>query len=185
MVVHLSLTSCGLLLGSPKTLCTRCRDGVNVLCCCFHLVWLVFEGSIPTCTCFHSENFFVTCVEWTPVVGWVQNETLTVNSHKETVQFQQTMLHNGDNHHHGNRTFFPHCSEGRGAHYSRQVQWLLDLQTHFWNRLRDLVPIYIEHSIVSNCSFVATFSQLTRTGMMATLQYYVKISKRDEIIYQA
>ena len=40
---------------------TRCRDGVNVLWCCSHLVWLVFEGSIPTCTCFHSEHFFVTC----------------------------------------------------------------------------------------------------------------------------
>ena len=26
-----------------------------------HLVWLVFEGSIPTCACFHLENFFVTC----------------------------------------------------------------------------------------------------------------------------
>ena len=22
-----------------------------------HLVWLLFEGSIPTCACFHSENF--------------------------------------------------------------------------------------------------------------------------------
>ena len=32
---------------------TRCRDGVNV--------WLVFEGSILTCACFHSENIFVTC----------------------------------------------------------------------------------------------------------------------------
>ena len=87
-VVHLSLTSCGLLLGSPKTLCrlcatqlpsttllytqltntkhswqngTRCRDGVNVLWCCSRLVWLVFEGSIPTCACFHLKNFFVTC----------------------------------------------------------------------------------------------------------------------------
>ena len=40
---------------------TRCRDGVNVLQCCSHLVWLVFEGSIPTCACFHSENFFVAC----------------------------------------------------------------------------------------------------------------------------
>ena len=40
---------------------TRCRDGVNVLCHS-HLVWLVFEGSIPTCACFHSENFFVTCL---------------------------------------------------------------------------------------------------------------------------
>ena len=37
---------------------TRCRDGVNVLWCCFHLVWLVFEHFIPTCACFHSENFF-------------------------------------------------------------------------------------------------------------------------------
>ena len=26
-----------------------------------NLVWLVFEGSISTCTYFHSENFFVTC----------------------------------------------------------------------------------------------------------------------------
>ena len=41
---------------------TRCRDGVNVLWCRSHLVWLVFKGSIPTCTCFHLENFFVTCV---------------------------------------------------------------------------------------------------------------------------
>ena len=40
---------------------TRCRDGVNVLWCHSHLVCLVFEGSIPTCICFHSENFFVTC----------------------------------------------------------------------------------------------------------------------------
>ena len=40
---------------------TRCRDGVNVLQCRSHLVWLVFEGSIPTCACFHSENLFVTC----------------------------------------------------------------------------------------------------------------------------
>ena len=41
---------------------TRCsRDGVNVLWCRSHLVWLVFEGSIPTCAGFHSENFFVTC----------------------------------------------------------------------------------------------------------------------------
>ena len=40
---------------------TRCRDGVNVLWCRSHLVWLVFEGSIPTCACFHLENFFVTC----------------------------------------------------------------------------------------------------------------------------
>ena len=37
---------------------TRCRDGVNVLWCRSHLVRLLFERSIPTCTCFHSENFF-------------------------------------------------------------------------------------------------------------------------------
>ena len=40
---------------------TRRRDGVNVLWCRFHLVWVVFEGSISTCACFHLENFFVTC----------------------------------------------------------------------------------------------------------------------------
>ena len=27
---------------------TRCRDSMKVLWCHFHLVWLVFEGSIPT-----------------------------------------------------------------------------------------------------------------------------------------
>ena len=37
---------------------TRCRDDVNVLWSCSYLV---FEASIPTCTCFHLENFFVTC----------------------------------------------------------------------------------------------------------------------------
>ena len=36
---------------------TRCRDGVKVLWCHSHLVWLVFEASIPTCTYFPSENF--------------------------------------------------------------------------------------------------------------------------------
>ena len=38
---------------------TRCRDGVKVLWCHSHLVWLVFEASIPTCTCFPSENFLL------------------------------------------------------------------------------------------------------------------------------
>ena len=38
---------------------TRCRDGVNVLQCHSHLVWVVFEGSISTCACFLSENFQV------------------------------------------------------------------------------------------------------------------------------
>ena len=36
---------------------TRCRNSVKLLWCHSHIVWLVFEGSIP---CFHSENFFVT-----------------------------------------------------------------------------------------------------------------------------
>ena len=30
---------------------------MNVLWCHSHLVWLVFESSIPTCACFHSETF--------------------------------------------------------------------------------------------------------------------------------
>ena len=37
---------------------TRCRDGVNVLWCRSHLVWLVFEGYIPTCTCFSFRKLF-------------------------------------------------------------------------------------------------------------------------------
>ena len=36
---------------------TRCKDGVKGLWCHSHPVWLVFEDSIPTCTCFHSEKF--------------------------------------------------------------------------------------------------------------------------------
>ena len=32
---------------------TRCRDGVRVLWWHSHLLWLVFEGSIPTCACLH------------------------------------------------------------------------------------------------------------------------------------
>ena len=43
----------------------RCRDGVKVLWCHSHLVWLVFEGSIPTCACFvffFSENFCDFCI---------------------------------------------------------------------------------------------------------------------------
>ena len=44
-----------------RILGTRCRDGVKVLWCRSHLVWLDSEGSIPTCACFHSENVFVTC----------------------------------------------------------------------------------------------------------------------------
>ena len=36
----------------------RCRD---VLWCHSHLVGLVFECSIPTCACFHSENGLATC----------------------------------------------------------------------------------------------------------------------------
>ena len=64
---------------------TRCRDGVNVLWCRSHLVWLVFEGSIPTCVCFHSENFFVTFYACTGLTKFTRFETLYVillNIHK-------------------------------------------------------------------------------------------------------
>ena len=40
---------------------TRCRGGVKVLWCHSHLVWLVFESTIPTCTCFYFRKLFVTC----------------------------------------------------------------------------------------------------------------------------
>ena len=33
------------------------RDGVKMLWCHSHLVWLVFEGFIPTCTCFIQKTF--------------------------------------------------------------------------------------------------------------------------------
>ena len=49
---------------------TRFRDGLNVLWCRSHLVWLVFEGSIPTCACFHSENFFVTLFQSAAISKW-------------------------------------------------------------------------------------------------------------------
>ena len=34
-----------------------CGVRVKVQWCHSHLVWLAFEGSIPTCACFHSEIF--------------------------------------------------------------------------------------------------------------------------------
>ena len=39
---------------------TRCRDGVKVLWCRSHLVWLVFEGSIPYMCLFAFWKLFVT-----------------------------------------------------------------------------------------------------------------------------
>ena len=41
---------------------------VKVLWCHSHLVWLVFEDSIPTCACSHLESFFVT-LEYTTCLG--------------------------------------------------------------------------------------------------------------------
>ena len=35
---------------------TRCRDGVNVLRCSSHLVWLVFEGSCDLFLLFFFKN---------------------------------------------------------------------------------------------------------------------------------
>ena len=68
MCKHVKPTPLSVALG------TRCRDGVKVLWCYSHLVWLVFEGSIPTCSCFHPENFFVTCMYLARVHmnGWLE-----------------------------------------------------------------------------------------------------------------
>ena len=41
---------------------TRCRDDVEVLWCHSHLVWLIFEASIPTCACFSFRKLFVPCI---------------------------------------------------------------------------------------------------------------------------
>ena len=44
------------------TVGTRCRDGIKVLWCRSHLVWLIFEGSIPRCACLRLANILVvTC----------------------------------------------------------------------------------------------------------------------------
>ena len=45
---------------------TRCMNIVKVLWCHSNLVLLVFEGSNPTCTCFCSENVFVTLYNHQP-----------------------------------------------------------------------------------------------------------------------
>ena len=58
--------------------------GVKLLWCHSHLVWLVFEGSIPTCACFHSENFFVTLLyahnslSFCPVMPTVNSSTANI-----------------------------------------------------------------------------------------------------------
>ena len=36
---------------------------MKLLWCHSHLVWLVFEGSIPTCTCFHSEIHILVVID--------------------------------------------------------------------------------------------------------------------------
>ena len=40
---------------------TRCRDSMKVLWCHFHLVSLVFKGSIPIHALFSSRKLFMTC----------------------------------------------------------------------------------------------------------------------------
>ena len=45
--------------------------GVNVLWCLSHLVWLVFEASIPTCTCFHEGKLFLTLYKVTPALFYI------------------------------------------------------------------------------------------------------------------
>ena len=50
---------------------TRCRDGVKVLWYCSYLVWLVFEGSIPTCACFQLKTFLLlVCFVFFLLFGW-------------------------------------------------------------------------------------------------------------------
>ena len=82
------------ILPSTTLLCTqlsnsgtRCRDGVNVLQCRSHLVWPVFEGSIPTCACFHLENFFVTCISdsMQQILRWWYRSTVVTEYRFQTV----------------------------------------------------------------------------------------------------
>ena len=52
----------------------RCRDGVKLLQCHSHLVWLVFEVFIPTCTCFHMKKIYLGLVPavffWIAFLQW-------------------------------------------------------------------------------------------------------------------
>ena len=45
-----------------------------------HIVWLVFEGSnsIPTCACFHLENFFVTFYSHCTIAVTIPKRPLTI-----------------------------------------------------------------------------------------------------------
>ena len=54
--VHVGWRACRIVCIVAWQNGTRYRDGMKVTWCHSRLVWLVFEGSIPTCTCFHSEN---------------------------------------------------------------------------------------------------------------------------------
>ena len=51
---------------APTSTMYRCRDGVKVLWFHSHPVWLVYEGSIPTCACL---TFLLTVYMWSaPIV---------------------------------------------------------------------------------------------------------------------
>ena len=61
--VHVGWRACRIVYIVAWQNGTRYRDGMKVTWCHSHLVWLVFEGSIPTCTCFHSENVVSTIAQ--------------------------------------------------------------------------------------------------------------------------
>ena len=73
---------------------TRCRDGVKVSVWCHpHLVWIAFEGSIPTYICFRSENFFVTLNCATSEANCTEPTMTIANAHRK-----QLCLHNSYTH---------------------------------------------------------------------------------------
>ena len=50
----------------------------NVCCTKTHAHWLVFEGSIPTCACFHLEKIFVTFYSHCTVAVTIPKRPLTI-----------------------------------------------------------------------------------------------------------
>ena len=66
--VHVGWRACRIVCIVAWQNSTRYRDGMKVTRCHSRVVWLVFEGSIPTCT--HSENVVSTIAQagyhWQP-----------------------------------------------------------------------------------------------------------------------
>ena len=102
-----------------------------MLQCRSHLVWPVFEGSIPTCACIHWENFFVTLVltsscPQTPGMLWA----LHTHSQMHAIHACYTCMH----------TIMRHTNHNTGKPPVAKAQIPQELQSDFYNLVKELVP---------------------------------------------